>query len=361
MKKTLLALAVAAVATSASAATVYSNEGTQVGVGGYFDVVLGKFSKQQRTDLRNNESRINFTAQQDLGDGFKALGYARLRFDDFKNGVFETSEAATNTFGNPVTNKLWLALEKEGVGRVSFGKQDTTGDAVQLNDNAYFLGGNNNLLTGGDKVVSFRSADFQIAEGHTLGFGADYVFGEAKKNTDSTEIKSGYGVSAFYGADFGGVTLNVNAGYTVDKKDNSEAKASDANATGIRNRSWRLATQLGFGDAKFGVEYGQTITKDVKVPTEKARKLLVAAEYQVLPVSKVFAQWQRNATNEGLTDAYAKKLQNVYIVGADYEFSKNVVSYVQFAQVRDTKVDKDTAGRTKTKDNRYGVGLRVYF
>ncbi|MEE3608868.1 porin [Avibacterium paragallinarum] len=357
MKKTLLALAVAAVATSASAATVYSNEGTQVGVGGYFDVVLGKFGKDQRTDLRNNESRINFTAQQDLGDGLKALGYARLRFDN--DDAFEDGGNTGSTFDNLATDKLWLALEKEGVGRVSFGKQDTTGDAVQLNDNAYFLGGNNNLLTGGDKVVSFRSADFQIAEGQTLGFGADYVFGEAKKNTDSTDLKNGYGVSAFYGADFSGVTLNVNAGYTVAKYDNSERVASNANATGLQNKSWRLATQLGFGDAKFGVEYGQTITKNVKVPTEKARKLLVAAEYQVLPVSKVFAQWQRNATNKGLTGTYNKVLENVYIVGADYEFSKNVVSYVQFAQERTTK--GTTTGSTKTKDNRYGVGLRVYF
>ncbi|RZN56169.1 porin [Avibacterium paragallinarum] len=355
MKKTLLALAVAAVATSASAATVYSNEGTQVGVGGYFDVVLGKFSKQQRTDLRNNGSRINFTAQQDLGDGFKALGYARLRFDDFKEGVFEDSNAATNTFGNPVANKLWLALEKEGVGRVSFGRQDTTGDAVQLNDNAYFLGGNNNLLTGGKKAVSFRSADFQIAEGHTLGFGADYVFGEAKKHQNAVALKNGYGVSAFYGADFGGVTLNVNAGYTVEKYDNTYQDNPDDYAN--PRKSWRLATQLGLGDAKFGVEYGQSHAKNL-ADTAKYRRLLVAAEYQVLPVSKVFVQWQRNA-KKGLTGAYDKELQNVYIVGADYEFSKNVVSYVQFAQARDT--DADSRSRTKTKDNRYGVGLRVYF
>ncbi|MFQ1023682.1 porin [Avibacterium paragallinarum] len=360
MKKTLLALAVAAVATSASAATVYSNEGTQVGVGGYFDVVLGKFSndgKGQRTDLRNNESRINFTAQQDLGDGFKALGYARLRFDDFKNGVFETSEAATNTFGNPVTNRLWLALEKEGVGRVSFGRQDTTGDAVQLNDNAYFLGGNNNLLTGGKKAVSFRSADFQIAEGHTLGFGADYVFGEARKDQAPVGLKNGYGVSAFYGADFSGVTLNVNAGYTVEKYDNTYTESNEKLNYANPKKSWRLATQLGLGDAKFGVEYGQSHAKNLAA-TEKSRHLLVATEYQVLPVSKVFAQWQRNAT-KGLTGAYDKELQNVYIVGADYEFSKNVVSYVQFAQER--KTEAKGTDRTKTKDNRYGVGLRVYF
>ncbi|MFQ1048208.1 porin [Avibacterium paragallinarum] len=357
MKKTLLALAVAAVATSASAATVYSNEGTQVGVGGYFDVVLGKFGKDQRTDLRNNESRINFTAQQDLGDGFKALGYARLRFDN--DDAFEDGGNTGSTFDNPVTDKLWLALEKEGVGRVSFGKQNTTGDEVQLNDNAYFLSGNNNLLDSGDKVVSFRSADFQIAEGQTLGFGADYVFGEAKKNTNSTDLKNGYGVSAFYGADFSGVTLNVNAGYTVAKYDNSERVASNANATGLQNKSWRLATQLGFGDAKFGVEYGQTHIKhkDANI-SAKARYLLVASEYQVLPESKVFAQWQRNAA-KSLTGTYGKVLSNTYIVGADYELSKNVVSYVQFAQERTTEATTD--GSAKSKDNRYGVGLRVYF
>ncbi|WAL55714.1 hypothetical protein OW731_03250, partial [Avibacterium paragallinarum] len=56
-------------------------------------------------------------------------------------------------------------------------------------------------------------------------------------------------------------TLNVNAGYTVAKYDNSERVASNANATGLQNKSWRLATQLGFGDAKFGVEYGQTHIK----------------------------------------------------------------------------------------------------
>ncbi|MEE6029932.1 porin [Avibacterium paragallinarum] len=78
----------------------------------------------------------------------------------------------------------------------------------------------------------------------------------------------------------------------------------------------------------------------------------------MLPESKVFAQWQRNAA-KSLTGTYGKVLSNTYIVGADYELSKNVVSYVQFAQAKGTVATAN--GRTKTKDNRYGVGLRVYF
>lgn len=353
MKKTLLALAVAAVATSASAATVYSNEGTQVDVGGHFDVVLGKFGKDQRTDLRNNESRINFQAQHDLGNGLKALGYARLRFDEFKDGVFSDA-AGENSFGNPVTNKLWLGLEQEGVGRVSFGKQNTTGDEVQLNDNAYFLGGNNNLFDHGDKVVSFRSADFEVGAGQTLGFGLDYAFGEARKNQTSTDLKNAYGASLFYTGDFSGLTLKVNAGYTVANDDNNSAVS---NATGEQLKSWRVASQLAYAGAEFGVEYGQTRQSDANVSQNSYDNLLVAASYQVLPQSKVFTQWQRNT--EKKSTEYGKTLENVYIVGADYEFAKNVVSYVQFAQTRRT--DGTTAGSIKSKDNAYGVGLRVYF
>lgn len=59
MKKTLVALAVAAVAASANATIVYNQNGTKVDVGGRVDVMLGKFGDSQRTDLRNNGSVWN--------------------------------------------------------------------------------------------------------------------------------------------------------------------------------------------------------------------------------------------------------------------------------------------------------------
>lgn len=351
MKKTLVALAVAAIATSASAATVYNNDGTQVDVGGRFDVVLGKFGDKERTDLRNNESRVEFKAQHDLGEGFKAIGYARLRFDN--GDVF--TEQTTNSFTDPKTNKLWLALEKDEIGRVSFGKQNTSGDDVQINDSAYFLGGNNNLFTGGDKVVSFRSANFQLAEGQTFGFGADYAFGEAKKDSESKGLKNAYGASVFYGADFSGLALNLNAGYTVKNNDNGD---DTNNATGKKEKAWRVASQLGYADAKFGVEYGQTRYKNADENLGKTRNVLVAAEYQVLPESKVFVQWQRNS--EKADGAKVGKLETVYLVGADYKLTKNVVTYVQYARANE-KVGVDGAAPEKSNENRYGAGFRVYF
>ncbi|MFZ7236282.1 porin [Avibacterium gallinarum] len=383
MKKTLLALAVAAVATSASAATVYNNDGTQVDVGGRFDVALGKFNDDERADLRNVGSRLEFKAQHDLGEGVKVIGYTRLRFND-GGDKWDTG----SSFNNIKTNKLWLALQKDEVGRVSFGKQDTTGDAVEINDHSYLFGGSNNLFTGGDKVVSFRSADFQLAEGQTLGFGADYTFGEAKKNNAATKLKYAYGTSAFYAGQFADVGVNLNAGYTVEVHDNGDVLSND---TGRKVQSWRVASQFAYGPVAFGAEYGQSFYKDHQTQDKqgKGRFLEVAAKYQYLDNASVYVAWERNeykgykaglSFDKGdanflrtvvgdLGVAQKQKLrENVYLVGADYAFNKNVVAYVEYAHSRVKGTgsiegdDVKVTGKTKrAKDNRYAVGLRVYF
>ncbi|MFZ7173159.1 porin [Avibacterium volantium] len=383
MKKTLLALAVAAVATSASAATVYNQDGTQVNVGGRVEVALGKFNDDERADLRNIGSRLEFKAQHDLGEGVKVIGYSRLRFND-GGDKWDTG----SSFNNIKTNKLWLALQKDDLGRVSFGKQDTTGDAVEMNDHSYLFGGSNNLFTGGDKVVSFRSADFQLAEGQTLGFGADYTFGEAKKNNAATKLKYAYGTSAFYAGQFDEVGVNLNAGYTVEVYDNGLASSND---TGRKVQSWRVASQLAYGPVTFGAEYGESAYKNRQDQHKqgKGRFLEVAAKYQYLDNASVYAAWERNeykgykaglSFDKGdanflrtvvgdLGVAQKQKLrENVYLVGADYAFTKNVVAYVEYAhsRVKGTGTiggnDVTHSGRnSEAKDNRYATGLRVYF
>lgn len=382
MKKTLLALAVATVATSASAATVYNQDGTQVDVGGRFDVALGKFNKDERADLRNNGSRLEFKAQHDLGEGVKVIGYTRLRFDNGEADKWETK----SSFNNINTNKLWLALQKDGVGRVSFGKQNTSADDVELNDHSYLFGGNSDLHSSGNKVVAFRSADFQLAEGHTLGFGADYTFGEAQKDTTSTTLKYAYGASVFYSGKLADdLALNLNAGYTVANKDDS---LPTSNGTGAKKTAWRVASQLVYGPVSFGAEYAQSYHKDkIQDKVEGIGRFVeVGAKYQYLENASVYAVWDRNQYKgkaAGLTDVgnfltaaagytvdvpKGKTLtENVYLVGTDYAFNKNVVAYVEYAhsRVRGTGqvegVDANSEGQTKLNDNRYGVGLRVYF
>ncbi|WP_249962575.1 porin [Histophilus somni] len=323
MKKTLVALAVAAVAASANATTVYNQNGTKVEVGGRVDVMLGKFNKEQRTDLRNNDSRLEFKVEHEIQNGLKALGFYRLGLGD---------KELDKSFDDIKTKKLWLGLEQADIGRLTFGKQDTTADAVQMNDHAYIFGGNNNLVDSGDKVVSFRSADWKLAEGQTFGFGLDYGFGNSNKATNNEE-KDTYGVSVFYAGQFGDLTARLNAGYTHTRNAEIEKKVV-GNAS-----SWRVATQVGFDSASFGVEYGQ-----IKFLDHKVKALLVGAKYGVLPeVANLYAQYQHNKEDN-------EKAEKVYVVGADYAFNKNVVAYAEFANVRQD-----------SKENKYAAGLRVYF
>ncbi|WP_032092231.1 porin [Necropsobacter rosorum] len=386
MKKTLVALAVAAAAVSASATTVYSNEGTTFDIGGRVDVALGKFGDNQRGDLRNNESRIDFHAEHQITDGVKALAHLRIRFND-KDGDTVDRWDSNNSFNNPTTNKLWAGLQADNIGRLTFGRQNTSGDDVQLNDPTYLFGGNNNLTDGGKKVVTFRSADFELAQGQTLTFGLDYLFGQSDKNNlAKSKLKYGYGSALFYNGQYtDDLSLELNAGATFDKFDNG------VDTSGAREKkSWRVASLLHYGPAALGAEYGQSTYKNLNdVDTDstdgKARFLEVGAQYQVLPESKVYLQWQRNefkgkTTTHFEVDDYSlsdaalgavlkqhplqsgdKALQNVYLVGADYAFTKNVVSYVEYAHSRVKVTKASTSEPVKDNENFYGVGLRVYF
>nr|BBC21754.1 majour outer membrane protein [Histophilus somni] len=380
MKKTLVALAVAAVAASANATTVYNQNGTKVDVGGRIDVMLGKFGDAQRTDLRNNSSRVEFKAEHEVQNGLKAIGAVRFGLGD--------AEKEDTSFNDIKLSKLWLGLKHNDIGKVTFGKQNTTADDVQLNDHTYIFGGNNNLVTSGDKVVSFRTADIQLAEGQTLGFGADYGFGEAHKKDiqgkDSdkkhVKLKNTYGLSAFYTGNFGDVKVNANAGYTV-RNENTKVGVI-ASKTDNQQQAWRLATQVEFGPASFGIEYGQTVYQS-KVQHEfqgSARFVEVGAKYAVLPdVLNVYTQWQRNSLRSAsgtsakkfeqpfalsyvkLADLeleeHQKAVQNVFIVGADYAFNKNLLAYAEFANSRVKAPTKDK----NVRESFYAAGLRVFF
>nr|BBC81945.1 major outer membrane protein [Histophilus somni] len=381
MKKTLVALAVAAVAASANATTVYNQNGTKVEVGGRVDVMLGKFGDAQRTDLRNNGSRVEFKAEHEVQNGLKAIGAVRF-------GLGDASKEDTS-FNDIKLSKLWLGLKHNDIGKVTFGKQNTTADDVQLNDHTYIFGGNNNLVTSGDKVVSFRTADIQLAEGQTLGFGVDYGFGEAhkkdiKKDKDTSKhikLKNTYGVSAFYAGNFGDVKVNANAGYTV--RNNNDVEGVIKSKTDNQHKSWRLATQVEFGPASLGVEYGQTTSENKKSFIGSARYLLVGAKYEVLPdVLNVYTQWQRNGFRSATADKFdldlslgdvkigealknpvgilkehQKAVQNVFIVGADYAFNKNLKAYAEFANSR----VKTHERKQNIRESFYAAGLRVYF
>ena len=354
MKKTVIALAIAAFAATgaANAATVYNQDGTKVELGGSARIFLGKLGKDQRGDLVNDGSRIKINATHTFDNGLSAFVGYETRF----NGSQKEKQSGSDTsFGGITTNKLFVGFGFENVGKLSFGRQATTADDV-LGDGLYYRSGDNNILTtSADKSIKFRSADFE-----GFSFGADYLFGNADKDATVTKgkiYKNGTGVAAFYNYDFEkNHNIEFAAGYTFDQYLNS-----NSSATLQKNHNWLLSSHYRLDAFRFAVAYGQSTEKVTGATHDtKGKYIFLESKYDLADVagipSTLGLQWERYSEKDYNGQDQGKSIKNQYIAMADYKLSKNVIPYVQYTRA----TEKDNVGQ-RTSENVYGAGLRVHF
>ncbi|HII3684868.1 TPA: porin [Pasteurella multocida] len=339
MKKTIVALAVAAVAaTSANAATVYNQDGTKVDVNGSVRLILKK-EKNERGDLVDNGSRVSFKASHDLGEGLSALAYTELRFS--KNVTVKVKdpqgkvvrEYDVEKLGNNVhVKRLYAGFAYEGLGTLTFGNQLTIGDDVGVSDYTYFLGGINNLLSSGEKAINFKSAEFN---GFT--FGGAYVF-SADADKQAPRDGRGFVVAGLYNRKMGDVGFALEAGYS--QKYVTVAK---------QEKAFMVGTELSYAGLALGVDYAQSKVTNVE---GKKRALEVGLNYDINDKAKVYTDliWAKEGPKGATTRDRA------IILGAGYKLHKQVETFVEGGWCR----EKDANGVT-TKDNKVGVGLRVHF
>ncbi|WP_343297688.1 porin [Pasteurella multocida] len=348
MKKTIVALAVAAVAaTSANAATVYNQDGTKVDVNGSVRLLLKK-EKDKRGDLMDNGSRVSFKASHDLGEGLSALAYAELRFSkDVKN---KDGKVIKQPIGNNVhAKRLYAGFAYEGVGTLTFGNQLTIGDDVGVSDYTYFLGGINNLLSSGEKAINFKSAEF-----NGLTFGGAYVFSD---DFDKNGLRDGRGfvVAGLYNRKIGDVGFAFEAGYSqkyVKQEVASVLPAPSGSVTVYKDekeKAFMVGAELSYAGLALGVDYAQSKVTNVD---GKKRALEVGLNYDINDKAKVYTDfiWAK----EGPKGATTR--DRSIILGAGYKLHKQVETFVEGGWGR----EKDANGVT-TKDNVVGVGLRVHF
>jgi len=357
MKKTVIALAIAALAAAgtSSAATVYNQDGTKVELGGSMRIFLGKLGENQRGNLVNDGSRINIKASQALENGLSAFAGYELRFE---RDALKNKQNAENDFGDPTTRKLFVGFGFENVGKLSFGRQSTTADDVVGDSLYYDSGALNPLITRADKSVKFSSAEFG-----GFSFGVDYLFGNAQKYTTNNRYKSGYQVGAFYNYEIAdNHKFDAAAVYTVDQFDTQTSSETDQ-----KNHTWVLATHYQLQDLKLGAAYGQGVNKyRTQDDKNKSKYIFLEAKYDLNGLTGIPTtfglQWERLSKKYD-TDATAPKAQddgktikNHYIAVVDYKFNKYVVPYVQYTRA----TEKDNLGQ-RTNENIYGAGLRVHF
>ncbi|SMB87051.1 Outer membrane protein (porin) [Pasteurella testudinis DSM 23072] len=333
MKKTLVALAVAAVAaTSANAAVVYDQDGSKVEVGGSLRVLLNKVT-DKRADLDNDGSRLQFKGTQDLGNGLSAIAALELRFRPENNA--KSGQNSGSSFGDVNAERLWAGLKQDGVGTLSFGRQLTNGDSIQLANFINYKDGNVNLTDYADKSVKFVSDSFG-----GFSFGLDYIFGQDVKDETTlgkaANYKNGYGAALYYSGDLSqDVKFNFRSGYTQDRWDTVETTKRD---------SWRVAAEFVIDQVTFGYNYGQS--RDTVNGTKDSKETyhMAGAQYRFSDPAALNLQWKRKSKGD---DAV-----NTYIVGVDYKVHKNVYTFVEY------HYDKVKNGENISD---VGVGLRVFF
>lgn len=358
MKKTVIALAIAAFAATgaANAATVYNQDGTKVELGGSARIFLGKLGKDQRGDLVNDGSRIKINATHTLDNGLSAFVGYETRFNgtqtNAKGKSIQKQSGSDTSFGGITTNKLFVGFGFENVGKLSFGRQATTADDV-LGDGLYYRSGDNNILTtSADKSIKFRSADFE-----GFSFGADYLFGNPNKVTAAKSYKNGTGVAAFYNYDFEkNHNIEFAAGYTFDQYD-----SVNSSSTSQKNHNWLLSSHYRLDAFRFAVAYGQRTEKVTGATSNtRGKYIFLESKYDLADVagipSTLGLQWERYNEKDYNGQDKGKSIANQYIAMADYKLSKNVVPYVQYTRA----TEKDNVGQ-RTSENVYGAGLRVHF
>lgn len=369
MKKTILALAVPALLAAGvtNAATVYNNDGTKIDLEGSIRL-LAEDGARRDADLSDDSSRIGLGINHDLGNGLSGLGYIEMGYDTQKQ---------EKTSDSPIKNRLaYAGLSLDGVGTLTAGRITAPFDDVAVSDYTWTYGGvmdfgkmqdssdrgpfgsENTFLARTSNSVKVESAEFngfKAAGSYTMKTGDNY-----------SDVDNAYTLAAFYTSDFG---LTFNAGYGHGKSNGGvqnfaagvNADGSTKPATSVYHNSvdadiWGIGAQYEIADFAIGLDYGQA-KLDWNTANEsdsKANLLGVGVKYQIIEQTKVYAGFY----SRDYKDYKNWDRHDLYVVGTDYAFSKNVVTFLEYAH-DDYKYVKPT---TDVKnDDRIGLGFRVYF
>lgn len=366
MKKTLLALAVAAMAASGANATVIDDkDGTKIDVDGR--VALEAIKKDNaRTDVQDIGSRVRFRAFQELNGGYEALAAVELRFSD------------ANSFGSNVrAHRLFGGVQHKDIGSLTFGRQLVAGDHIPKANYTNNMGGNVLNTDAHGKALHFMSAKFN-------GFrvAADYYLGNSNKQ--AVDAGQGFQFGLFYDGQLGDAKVRFGSGFgeLTAAKPGAETKACTAEVLTVAGdkeciketvtKGKEQEFKRKFAGVGFDINYGSFTTgidwAYAKSPKgqaantfqtfgvkkfEKINRFDVGVKLAVTPQNNIYGGVLfGNGQNAG--EAKAKNLG--WKLGVDHKFNKFVAIYLEGGKARTKQ-----AGKTIEDNSRIGLGTRITF
>ncbi|UPR57620.1 porin [Vibrio sp. ED004] len=327
--KTLIALAVAAtVSAGANAANVYSQDGTELNVGGRAEFrgdFIGNGGEEIEGTMANNSRfRLNVGGTTEINESLSGFGFYEAE---------QTVNSSSDNDANDTFKQRYMFAGLQGeFGAVSFGRQDTAAVQIsQMSDVTTFTGAQKEFISAGNEQIN--NTILYTGEFDALTVKASLVAGE-EKDTDA------YGVSGIYTLPMG---LGFGLGYSAG--DNGEGEGSgDAIIAGVNYTldSLYLAGTYTTGEAddkdksdfngmEFSAVYG----------FGNGFSLMGAYQKTDLKV---------NGTKEDQSDFFE--------ITGDYAFNKNLNAYVayqlnnldsQYSQVGNKKIEGEDTMRLGLK------------
>jgi len=352
MKKTLIALTLAALPVAASADVILYGQvkgGIEVD---FYDKMGGEKSKDTTTAIVDYGSRIGFKGHEHLNGDLKAIWQVEQSVD-IAGGRNKDGSIARG-FG---TRNSFIGLQSDTIGTVKAGYFSTpVDDAVgRLDDWEYssdYLG-LGNYTRGTD--ASKRAVAVSYTTPNMAGFSATAYVSPSDNNSGKTAGRDStiYGLGANY--ENSGFFADVAGGYVKNGKNNGTLDAANPN---IKEKAgYQAVANVGYENEQVlaGIGYNRAVNVDSKY--DVSNEVAATVAYKVTPSLRLkgsAAHGFKISDHRGNPYAGDGKYYQG-IVGADYALSKRTTVNGQVGFYQEGK------GDDKTQRSLAGVGLKHKF
>ena len=334
MKKTLLALAIAATATSVNAAEIYSSETTNVSLKGEVDVYLATKETENKDVAGSKETldpsvnvwgKIQLDAEQKFANGLTGFASFEIESGSWYDGTDNNAKFDDVYVG--VKGESWGVAAGE-VGDLADSDDAITKDDI-TNEGNYLgaMGGHHRESSGNGVVFKTKvaekltlvadvntvsdedvdntygvSADFAITENFAVG--ASYITGEAAKDVDFNLYGAAF--SAEFGGFYGAVSYveyegNVGYGFFDNKSGPEDTALTNDYLSG---NSLGLAVAYTIEDTRLYSTYAIAKADEVTATGAsfdgESTNLVVGVDHAIASNITAFVEYQINETDNDL-------------------------------------------------------------
>ncbi|MDF2153657.1 porin [Vibrio sp. CAU 1672] len=339
MKKTLLALVVAATATSVNAAEVFKSEEGSVDFYGQLRPVLVFSDKNDHTaELNTSSSRMGVNGVYVVDDSLKVLGEVEIGValgDNYGAGA-DSSERTDDTV---FVRRHIIGFDMGDMGTLRIGKEGTFADDVYGADYSYFFGGSA-LLYG---HAWNNSSQFKYAfENDQFWLKAGYALGEKDQNEEVREV--------FVGKSFG--DLSMHAGIL-----SSENKIA-SKGNNKENLSFEVTGEYALNGHTLGATYYYNEDDNkASAETVDSHGISLAGMFAVANKTTFYTGYELVLSSSDKAGTVDGDKSQAY-AGVEYKFSKWARVFAEAGYVFEETTTADAKVDSKTN---YGLGARFYW